>query len=161
MRALCHRMGSAALSASLPYHEGLFGTFQTPPTLPNMSRTAARSSAVARRPGEDDGKSLTSTYTLLNDRKMYTDYELELLKDICPVCKSSRYLNPDMRFKVNPVCYHKMCESCVDRIFSQGPAPCPVAGCGQTLRKARFRAQTFEDIQVEKEVDVRREVAKT
>ena len=64
-----------------------------------------------------------------------------------------------MRFLVNPECYHKMCESCVDRIFSSGPAPCPVAGCARTLRKQRFRKQTFEDIQVEREVDIRRRVA--
>lgn len=64
-----------------------------------------------------------------------------------------------MRFLVNPECYHKMCESCVDRIFSQGPAPCPVAGCARTLRKQRFRRQTFEDLQVEREVDIRRRVA--
>ncbi|KAL9102741.1 MAG: hypothetical protein Q9163_002138 [Psora crenata] len=80
-------------------------------------------------------------------------------KDICPVCKSSRYLNPNMRFLVNPECYHKMCESCVDRIFSQGPAPCPVAGCARTLRKQRFRRQTFEDLMIEREVDIRRRVA--
>ncbi|KAI9666184.1 MAG: TFIIH/NER complex subunit [Bathelium mastoideum] len=80
-------------------------------------------------------------------------------EDICPVCKTSRYLNPNMRFLVNPECYHKMCESCVDRIFSQGPAQCPVAGCRRTLRKNRFRKQTFEDIQVEREVDIRRRVA--
>ncbi|KAK4692472.1 CDK-activating kinase assembly factor MAT1, partial [Lecanoromycetidae sp. Uapishka_2] len=79
--------------------------------------------------------------------------------DICPVCKSSRYLNPQMQFKINPECYHKMCESCVDRIFSQGPAPCPVAGCAKTLRKQRFKKQTFESIKVEKEVDIRRRVA--
>ncbi|KAF2494886.1 CDK-activating kinase assembly factor [Lophium mytilinum] len=78
---------------------------------------------------------------------------------MCPVCKSARYLNPDMRFLVNPECYHKMCESCVDRRFSQGPAACPIAGCKRTLRKARFRTQTFEDIKVEREVDLRREVA--
>ena len=64
-----------------------------------------------------------------------------------------------MRFLVNPECYHKMCESCVDRIFSQGPAQCPVAGCKRTLRKNKFRKQTFEDIQVEREVDIRRRVA--
>ncbi|KAI4274322.1 MAG: hypothetical protein LQ337_004016 [Flavoplaca oasis] len=81
-------------------------------------------------------------------------------EDICPVCKSTRYLNPDMRFLVNPECYHKMCESCVDRIFSQGPAPCPIAGCARTLRKQRFRKQTFEDLKIEREVDVRRRVAK-
>ncbi|KAL9094868.1 MAG: hypothetical protein Q9165_002817 [Trypethelium subeluteriae] len=80
-------------------------------------------------------------------------------EDICPVCKTSRYLNPNMRFLVNPECYHKMCESCVDRIFSQGPAQCPVAGCRRTLRKNKFRKQTFEDIQVEREVDIRRRVA--
>ncbi|WEW59507.1 TFIIH/NER complex subunit [Emydomyces testavorans] len=71
---------------------------------------------------------------------------------------SSRYLNPDMRFLINPECYHKMCESCVDRIFSAGPAPCPVAGCHKTLRKNRFRKQTFEDISVEREVDIRKRV---
>ncbi|KAL8924633.1 MAG: hypothetical protein Q9208_003948 [Pyrenodesmia sp. 3 TL-2023] len=79
--------------------------------------------------------------------------------DICPVCKSSRYLNPNMRFLVNPECYHKMCESCVDRIFSTGPAPCPIAGCARTLRKQRFRKQTFEDLKIEREVDIRRRVA--
>jgi CDK-activating kinase assembly factor MAT1 len=78
--------------------------------------------------------------------------------DICPVCKSSRYLNPNMKFLVNPECYHKMCESCVDRIFSHGPAPCPIAGCKRTLRKAKFRTQTFEDLKVEREVDIRRRV---
>ncbi|KAL2797835.1 CDK-activating kinase assembly factor MAT1-domain-containing protein [Aspergillus keveii] len=78
--------------------------------------------------------------------------------EVCPVCKSSRYLNPDMRFLINPECYHKMCESCVDRIFSSGPANCPVAGCHKTLRKNRFRKQTFEDIHVEREVDIRRRV---
>ncbi|KAL5333011.1 CDK-activating kinase assembly factor MAT1-domain-containing protein [Aspergillus crustosus] len=78
--------------------------------------------------------------------------------EVCPVCKSSRYLNPDMKFLINPECYHKMCESCVDRIFSGGPANCPVAGCHKTLRKNKFRKQTFEDINVEREVDVRRRV---
>ncbi|KAE8149274.1 CDK-activating kinase assembly factor MAT1-domain-containing protein [Aspergillus avenaceus] len=78
--------------------------------------------------------------------------------EVCPVCKSSRYLNPDMQFLINPECYHKMCESCVDRIFSSGPANCPVAGCHKTLRKNRFRRQTFEDINVEREVDIRRRV---
>jgi CDK-activating kinase assembly factor MAT1 len=52
-----------------------------------------------------------------------------------------------------------MCESCVDRIFSHGPAPCPIAGCARTLRKGRFREATFEDLKVEREVDIRRRVA--
>ncbi|KAJ9619837.1 TFIIH/NER complex subunit [Taxawa tesnikishii (nom. ined.)] len=52
-----------------------------------------------------------------------------------------------------------MCESCVDRIFSHGPNKCPIAGCNKQLRKNRFRKQTFEDLQVEREVDIRKEVA--
>ncbi|KAI4285544.1 MAG: hypothetical protein L6R38_000565 [Xanthoria sp. 2 TBL-2021] len=99
-----------------------------------MSRNMQSNGAGPRRPGEKE--------------------------DICPVCKSTRYLNPEMRFLVNPECYHKMCESCVDRIFSQGPAACPIAGCARTLRKQRFRQQTFEDLKIEREVDVRRRVAK-
>ncbi|KAI9831151.1 MAG: hypothetical protein M1819_005239 [Sarea resinae] len=79
--------------------------------------------------------------------------------ETCPICKQSRYLNPHMRFLVNPECYHKMCSSCVDRIFSAGPAPCPVAGCHRTLRKARFRPQTFDDINIEREVDIRRRIS--
>ncbi len=79
--------------------------------------------------------------------------------EICPVCKSSRYLTPSLRFLINPECYHKMCESCVDRIFSHGPAPCPIPGCPKTLRKHRFRTPTFGDLQVEREVDIRRRVA--
>ncbi|KAJ5895118.1 hypothetical protein N7495_006809, partial [Penicillium taxi] len=85
-------------------------------------------------------------------------HHLYVYKEVCPVCKSSRYLNPNMRFLINPECYHKMCESCVDRIFSSGPSTCPVAGCRKTLRKNRFRQQTFEDIGVEREVDIRRRV---
>ncbi|TKA61367.1 hypothetical protein B0A49_09124 [Cryomyces minteri] len=73
-----------------------------------MSRLAQRSGPpAARREGEED--------------------------DVCPVCKSSRYLNPNMRFLVNPECYHRI--------------------------KNKFRKQTFEDIQVEREVDIRRRVA--
>src|ERR1700738_1742061 len=51
------------------------------------------------------------------------------------------------------------CETCIDRIFTLGPAPCPV--CRRTLRKAKFRKQTFEDTMVEREVDVRRRIAKS
>lgn len=78
--------------------------------------------------------------------------------DRCPVCKSDKYLNPKMVLLVNPECYHKMCEACVARIFTLGPAPCPI--CSRQLRKTKFRAQTFSDIHIEKEVDTRRRLAK-
>lgn len=77
--------------------------------------------------------------------------------DRCPQCKTDRYLNPKLRLLVSP-CYHKMCESCLDRIFSLGPAPCPE--CGQKCRKYEFGVQTFQDLRVEKEVDIRRRVGK-
>lgn len=50
------------------------------------------------------------------------------------------------------------CESCIDRLYTLGPAPCPI--CGKTLKKMTFIPQTFEDLVVEKEVAVRRKLAK-
>ncbi|KAK9239767.1 CDK-activating kinase assembly factor MAT1-domain-containing protein [Lipomyces kononenkoae] len=80
--------------------------------------------------------------------------------EVCPICKLDTYMNPSMRFLINTECYHKMCESCVDKIYSQGPAPCPYPSCGKTLRKNRFKRQLFSDVRVEREVDVRKRVAK-
>ncbi|WFD32524.1 TFIIH/NER complex subunit [Malassezia sp. CBS 17886] len=77
--------------------------------------------------------------------------------DKCPQCKTDRYLSPRLRLLVSP-CYHKMCESCIDRLFSLGPAACPE--CGQIVRKQQFSAQTFQDLRVEEEVSVRKRVAK-
>ncbi|KAH9951284.1 CDK-activating kinase assembly factor MAT1-domain-containing protein [Amylocystis lapponica] len=79
------------------------------------------------------------------------------MDDQCPVCKSDRYLNPKLRLLVG-ACYHKMCESCIDRLFTLGPAPCPI--CSKVLRKLAFTPQTFEDLGVEKEVAIRRRIAK-
>lgn len=86
-----------------------------------------------------------------------TEYRDE--NDTCPVCKSDRFLNKNLRLLVSP-CYHRMCEGCIDRIFTLGPAPCPIPGCGTILRKMQFIHQTFEDLTVEKEVGVRRRIAK-
>lgn len=76
----------------------------------------------------------------------------------CPICRNDPYLNPNMKFLINPECYHKMCESCVSRIFTLGPSPCPK--CGKILRKGRFREQTFEDVAIEREVDIRKRISK-
>ncbi|PNS16218.1 CDK-activating kinase assembly factor MAT1 [Sphaceloma murrayae] len=121
-----------------------------------MSRMAQnRSAPAAAASGDQDGEQTLERHF----SKLDVSHSNLSPTDICPVCKSSRYLNKSMRFLVNPECYHKMCESCVDRIFSHGPNKCPIAGCKRTLRKHRFREQTFEDIQVEREVDIRRRVA--
>lgn len=80
-------------------------------------------------------------------------------EDMCPVCKTMRYLNKEMKFLINPECYHSMCSACVDRIFNAGPNQCPHAGCHKTLRRKGFRAAFFGDLSVEREVDIRRRVA--
>ncbi|KAF4604086.1 TFIIH/NER complex subunit [Pleurotus pulmonarius] len=85
--------------------------------------------------------------------------EFSSADDQCPVCKSDRYLNNKLRLLVS-TCYHKMCESCIDRLFTLGPAPCPAPGCTRVLRKLAFMPQTFEDLGVEKEVAIRRRIAK-
>lgn len=79
-------------------------------------------------------------------------------KDMCPICKTDRYLSPNLKFLVNPECYHKICENCVDRIFSLGPAQCPYKSCDKILRKNKFKTQVFDDVGVEKEVDIRKRV---
>ncbi|RUS20371.1 CDK-activating kinase assembly factor MAT1-domain-containing protein [Endogone sp. FLAS-F59071] len=88
-----------------------------------------------------------------------TNFSLAALPDDdqCPVCRSDKYLTPNLRLLVSP-CFHKMCESCIDRLFSAGPAPCPI--CTAVLRKNQFMAQIFEDLTVEKEVRERKRVAK-
>ncbi|CAK7206016.1 TFIIH/NER complex subunit [Sporothrix eucalyptigena] len=78
--------------------------------------------------------------------------------DICPVCKTIRYLNKDMVFLINPECYHPMCSNCVNRLFA-GPNQCPYAGCHKTLRRKDFRKPFFDDLVIEREVDLRRRVA--
>ncbi|PHH51852.1 RNA polymerase II transcription factor B subunit 3 [Ceratocystis fimbriata CBS 114723] len=80
-------------------------------------------------------------------------------EDICPVCKTSRYLNRDLEFLINPECYHPMCANCVNRIFNEGPNQCPYAGCNKTLRHKGFRQPWFNDLTIERECDIRKRVA--
>ncbi|CAG8519007.1 5759_t:CDS:2 [Paraglomus occultum] len=76
--------------------------------------------------------------------------------EVCPICKNNRYLSPDMKLLVSE-CYHKMCESCIDRLFANGAGPCPI--CGQVVRKVNFAIATFEDLLVEKEIKIRKRIA--
>ncbi|OAA63888.1 CDK-activating kinase assembly factor MAT1 [Cordyceps fumosorosea ARSEF 2679] len=79
--------------------------------------------------------------------------------EACPVCKTTRYFNKDMEFLIHPECYHRMCKTCVDRIFKDGPNQCPYAGCHKTLRPRGFKTAYFADLAVERDVDIRRRVA--
>lgn len=71
----------------------------------------------------------------------------------CPVCKSDSYLNPNIKMYVSP-CFHKICESCLYKLFQHGHAPCPE--CGNMLRKINFISSTFEDLEVEREIKLRK-----
>lgn len=75
----------------------------------------------------------------------------------CPICKTLRYMNRNMKFLINK-CYHPLCNNCVDRLFENGPNQCPYVHCNLTLRKRQFREPTFADLDVEREVDIRRRV---
>lgn len=79
--------------------------------------------------------------------------------ETCPVCKTTRYFNKDMEFRINTECYHRMCKTCVERIFKDGPNQCPYAGCRKTLRLRGFKKAFFSDLGIEREVDIRRRVA--
>ncbi|KAH9180350.1 CDK-activating kinase assembly factor MAT1-domain-containing protein [Lactarius sanguifluus] len=114
----------------------------TPTTRSHTPQSQSNTSIVFSG-GVKDASGRTSEYFAMDDQ--------------CPVCKSDRYLNPKLRLLVSS-CYHKMCESCIDRLYTLGPAPCPI--CGKTLKKMTFIPQTFEDLVVEKEVAVRRKLAK-
>lgn len=86
------------------------------------------------------------------------DASLASATDVCPVCKSTAQTSPNLRFKVSSRCYHRICEGCVDRKFSAGKAQCPISGCQYNLWKRDWRLQTYEDLQVERDVDIRRRV---
>ncbi|KAI1771992.1 CDK-activating kinase assembly factor [Hypoxylon cercidicola] len=91
-------------------------------------------------------------------RATATEVSFELPTNICPVCKANRYLNKNLEFRINPECYHAMCSNCVKNIFGKGPAQCPYATCGKTLRERGFRSAFFNDLTVEREVDIRQRV---
>lgn len=76
---------------------------------------------------------------------------------ICPRCKTTKYRNPKLKLLVN-VCGHKLCESCVETLFTRPSAACPE--CNTALRRNDFRIQQFEDLIVEKEVDIRKKILK-
>jgi CDK-activating kinase assembly factor MAT1 len=75
----------------------------------------------------------------------------------CPVCKADSYLDSKLILLVSS-CYHKICENCVNRIFSAGQKPCPI--CKTQLRKANFVVPIFENMLVEKECRIRKRILK-
>ena len=78
--------------------------------------------------------------------------ELVLSQNVCRVIRRRTHILS----LIQP--HATRCESCIDRLYTLGPAPCPV--CGKTLKKMTFIPQTFEDLVVEKEVAIRGKLAK-
>lgn len=74
----------------------------------------------------------------------------------CPVCKTDRFLNPQLELLVSP-CYHRVCRLCVDNLFAHGASACPV--CQTPLRRSNFSVPLFEDLCVEKECRIRQRLA--
>ncbi|WWC91002.1 CDK-activating kinase assembly factor MAT1 [Kwoniella dendrophila CBS 6074] len=128
---------------------------------PPTSSSSSRKPQVPIRKGQRVGtnaKGVEDGYLYVagvrDPSKRVTEFRTD--QDVCPICHTDRQFNQNLRLLVSP-CYHKMCESCIDRLFTLGPEPCPQ--CGRILRKVNFAHQTFEDLRVEKEVAVRRRMA--
>lgn len=78
----------------------------------------------------------------------YDDFE-------CPRCKTTKYRNPQLKLLVN-ICGHPLCEKCIELMFATGSAKC--YQCPVALKRGNFKRQLFQDSQVEKDVQVRRDI---
>lgn len=78
-------------------------------------------------------------------------------RDVCPLCKSTKYQNRNLSFLVN-ICGHAICERCVENLFVWGSAGCPV--CKKPLKRSNFRQQYFEDASMDREMQIRRKLSK-
>ncbi|KLU88715.1 CDK-activating kinase assembly factor MAT1 [Magnaporthiopsis poae ATCC 64411] len=88
------------------------------------------------------------------------DLDHDTMGEKCPSCNALRYLNPDMVLKTNEKCYHQICDTCVRHNYENGQARCLIKGCEKILRMQDWRTAFFGDLDVEREVDVRRRVAR-
>eukprot|EP00127_Corallochytrium_limacisporum_P002942 Clim_evm31s143 gene=Clim_evmTU31s143 len=80
-------------------------------------------------------------------------------QDVCPVCKSRKsYLNPNFKLLLTR-CGHRFCQSCKERIFRRHNPTCPE--CGQILRENEITDPQFDDLEVEKEMRVRKAILRT
>eukprot|EP01137_Pigoraptor_chileana_P035517 Opistho-2@29667 len=82
---------------------------------------------------------------------------------VCPLCKSDTYLNPNVKLLISITCGHKLCDAlCINRMFNdiRSTAVCPYPNCGERLRRDMFTVQTFDDLDIEREVNVRKRVSK-
>jgi len=81
----------------------------------------------------------------------------QLYQATCPQCKTSNEKNTKISIMIN-ICGHSICSGCVEYMFWNGPATCPE--CGILLHKEGFRQQFLEDPNVERELQIRKDVLK-
>lgn len=117
-----------------------------------LTKAATTSTATTL---SSSGTSKVVSSSILVAPSLKNDESIFDLEESCPVCKSDRYLNPSMRLLVSP-CYHRVCSSCVERLYSHGASPCPV--CGTILRQSNFVMPSFENLKVEKECRIRKKI---
>lgn len=60
-----------------------------------------------------------------------------------------------MKLLVN-VCGHPLCDKCIELMFATGSAKC--YQCPTPLKRGNFKRQLFQDSQVEKDIQVRRDI---
>eukprot|EP00124_Ichthyophonus_hoferi_P002984 Ihof_evm8s231 gene=Ihof_evmTU8s231 len=73
--------------------------------------------------------------------------------ETCPKCARDRGLNKNMIFMVS-VCGHKVCEDCKNRMYGINHTT-QCHQCKQLVTKSQWQQQKFEDIGVQKEVQIR------
>lgn len=78
------------------------------------------------------------------------------MNDVCSACHVDYYYNPNIRILFSAICDHRVCESCVKRLFQRGPYKCPA--CDRQLRASDFNQEAKEARQVDSEVKVRRQI---
>ncbi|KAG0437423.1 CDK-activating kinase assembly factor MAT1 [Dictyocoela muelleri] len=73
----------------------------------------------------------------------------------CPVCHKNSYIDPQIEIYISP-CYHKLCSTCINRLFKSFKTQNNCPQCGLLLKRINFFVQTFEDLEIEKECRIRK-----
>ncbi|GBG34847.1 RNA polymerase II transcription factor B subunit 3 [Hondaea fermentalgiana] len=85
---------------------------------------------------------------------------LELLTNLCAFCnnKNLNFLETSFNFKTSAECGHQVCSNCYHGPVFQSKKVVPCPTCGKPMKKAQLKDKSWEQLQYEKEVKIRREV---
>ena len=79
-----------------------------------------------------------------------------LVRSLCPHTIS---LSPPSPTAILPPCNPSSCEPCVDKLFTLGAETCLADGCNRVIRKTNLNHQTFNSLELEKELAIRKRIA--